>query len=52
MVSTDHFRQALRAQLGRAATQGHIDILVNSGVMPHHSSREFMVNFLLRCHAS
>jgi hypothetical protein len=31
MISTDHFRQELRAQLGRAATQGHIDILVNSG---------------------
>jgi hypothetical protein len=31
MVSTDHFRQELRAQLGRAATAGHIDVLVNSG---------------------
>ena len=31
MVSTDHFRQELRAQLGRAATLGHIDALVNSG---------------------
>jgi hypothetical protein len=31
MVSTDHFRQELRAQLGRAATLGHIDVLVNSG---------------------
>jgi hypothetical protein len=31
MVSTDHFRQELFAQLGRAATQGRIDILINSG---------------------
>jgi hypothetical protein len=31
MVSTDHFRQELLAQLGRAATQGRIDILINSG---------------------
>jgi hypothetical protein len=31
MVSTDHFRQGLLAQLGRAATQGRIDILINSG---------------------
>jgi hypothetical protein len=31
MVSTDHFRQELRALLGRAAAKGHIDILVNSG---------------------
>src|SRR5271167_1417103 len=31
MVSTDHFRQELLAQLGRAATQGRIDLLINSG---------------------
>jgi hypothetical protein len=31
MVSTDHFRQELLAQLGRAAARGHIDILINSG---------------------
>jgi hypothetical protein len=31
MVSTDHFRHELLAQLGRGATLGHIDILVNSG---------------------
>jgi hypothetical protein len=31
MVSTDHFRQELLAQFGRAATQGRIDILINSG---------------------
>jgi hypothetical protein len=31
MVSADHFRHELLAQLGRAAIQGHIDILVNSG---------------------
>ena len=31
MVSTDHFRQELLAQLGRSAAQGRIDILINSG---------------------
>ena len=31
MVSTDHFRRGLLAQLGRAATQGRIDLLINSG---------------------
>jgi hypothetical protein len=31
IVSTDHFRQELCAQLGRAAMLGHIDVLVNSG---------------------
>jgi UDP-N-acetylmuramyl pentapeptide synthase len=31
MVSADHFRHELLAQMGRAATQGRIDILVNSG---------------------
>jgi hypothetical protein len=31
MVSTEHFRQGLLAQLGRAATQGRIDVLINSG---------------------
>jgi hypothetical protein len=31
MVSTDHFRQELLAQLDRAATGGRIDILINSG---------------------
>jgi hypothetical protein len=31
MISTDHFRQELLAQFGRAATQGRIDILINSG---------------------
>jgi UDP-N-acetylmuramyl pentapeptide synthase len=31
MVSADHFRHELLAQLGRAATQGHIDIVVNAG---------------------
>lgn len=30
MVSTDHFRHELLAQLGRAAKHGHIDVLVNS----------------------
>jgi hypothetical protein len=31
MVSTDHFRQELLAQLGRAAHGGRIDVLINSG---------------------
>jgi UDP-N-acetylmuramyl pentapeptide synthase len=31
MVSSEHFRQELRAQLGRAATDGKIDVLINSG---------------------
>jgi hypothetical protein len=31
MVSTDHFRQELLAQMDRAATGGRIDILINSG---------------------
>jgi hypothetical protein len=31
MVSTDHFRQELLAQLGRATTIGMIDVLINSG---------------------
>ena len=30
MVSTDHYRQELAAQLGRAAKQGLIDILANA----------------------
>lgn len=31
MVSTDHFRQGLLAQMGRAAKGGCIDVLINSG---------------------
>ncbi len=31
MVSTDHFRHELRAQLARAAKGGQIDVLINSG---------------------
>jgi hypothetical protein len=31
MVSTDHFRHELLAQLDRAAKGGRIDVLVNSG---------------------
>lgn len=31
MVSTDHFRQELLAQLDRAAVGGRIDVLINSG---------------------
>ena len=35
MVSTDDFRQELLAQLGRAATGGRIDVLINSGELCH-----------------
>jgi len=31
MVSTDHFRQELLAQMGRAATGGRTDVLINCG---------------------
>jgi hypothetical protein len=31
MVSTDLFRQELLAQMGRAATSGRIDVLINCG---------------------
>jgi hypothetical protein len=31
MVSTDHFRQGLLAQMSRAAKGGLIDVLINSG---------------------
>jgi hypothetical protein len=30
MVSIDHFGQELRAQIGRAATSGTTDVLINS----------------------
>jgi hypothetical protein len=31
MVSTDHFRQGLLAQMRRASANGRIDVLINSG---------------------
>jgi hypothetical protein len=31
MVSTDHFRHELRAQLARAGRVGLIDVIINSG---------------------
>jgi hypothetical protein len=31
MVSTDHFRKGLLAQMARAAKVGHIDIQINCG---------------------
>jgi hypothetical protein len=31
MVSTDHFRQGLLAQMRRASSNGRIDVLINSG---------------------
>jgi hypothetical protein len=40
MVSTDHFRQELLAQLGRAAAQGRIDVLINSGELCRSTTRD------------
>ena len=40
MVSTDHFRQELLAQLIRAATQGRIDFLLNSGELCRSTARD------------
>jgi hypothetical protein len=49
MVSTDHFRQELRAQLARATTTGLIDVLVNSGeLLSLYHQRKFRVRFLLQ----
>jgi hypothetical protein len=31
MVTVDHFRQGLLAQMNRAAHRGRIDVLINSG---------------------
>jgi hypothetical protein len=31
MVTIDHFRQGLLAQMSRAAIRGRIDVLINSG---------------------
>jgi hypothetical protein len=31
MVSTDHFRQGLLAQMDRVSRSGRIDVLINSG---------------------
>jgi UDP-N-acetylmuramyl pentapeptide synthase len=31
MISTDHFRQELTAQLARAVKGGRLDVLINSG---------------------
>jgi UDP-N-acetylmuramyl pentapeptide synthase len=39
MVSIDHFRQELLAQMGRAAKQGRIDILINSGELCRSMTR-------------
>jgi hypothetical protein len=52
LVSTDHFRHELQAQLGRAAKQGHIDILINSGELCR-SLRTFTGNLgLIACCAA
>ena len=40
MVSTDDFRQELLAQLGRAATGGRIDVLINSGELCRSVTRD------------
>jgi hypothetical protein len=42
MVSTDHFRHELLAQLGRATTQGHIDVTdnLNAGVAVMKSAQD------------
>ena len=40
MVSTDHFRQELLAQLGRAATRGRMDILINSEELCRSTTRD------------
>ena len=40
MVSTDHFRQELPAQVGRAATRGRIDILINSAELCRSTTRD------------
>jgi UDP-N-acetylmuramyl pentapeptide synthase len=41
MVSVDHFRQELRAQMGRATARGAIDVLVNSGEL-HRSLGRYL----------
>jgi hypothetical protein len=50
MVSIDHFRQELLAQMDRAATLGRIDILINSRELcrsiPNGKSHDGF-----RCHA-
>ena len=40
MVSMDHFRHELLAQLGRGAHDGAIDILINSGELSRSLSGE------------
>ena len=40
MVSTDHFRQELLAQLDRAATRGRMDILINSEELCRSTTRD------------
>jgi len=41
MVSVDHFRQELRAQMGRATARGAIDVLVSSGEL-HRSLGQYL----------
>ena len=38
MVSTDHFRYELQAQMRRATTQGRLDILVNCAELHRSTS--------------
>ena len=39
MVSTDHFRQELLAQMNRAAKGGLMDVLISSGELYPHGMR-------------
>jgi hypothetical protein len=48
MVSIDHFRQELLAQMGSAARQGATDVLINSGELCR-SLRRFTGNLGLVC---
>jgi UDP-N-acetylmuramyl pentapeptide synthase len=41
MVSTDHLRQELVAQLGRAAQAGRIDVLINSAELSRSIRGDF-----------
>jgi hypothetical protein len=50
MVSIDHFRQELLAQMDRAATLGRIDILIKlAGAMSLHSKWEVSRRLPMPC---
>jgi hypothetical protein len=46
MVSVDHFRQELLAQMGRATKNGRVDVLINSGEL-HRSSAAIRVRCMV-----